>query len=196
MSSSEKGCLVGVGFAILAFWGAVSAWNSCWDDLNRDGAARHAREAEERADLDARVQAERDAIEAKKAREAAIAAAAHAANLARYAALTPADRASLIGRLCSSSKCSESARAIGDILPGDDACCSHSQIDAMIESVAGTAEATKLRAAADAVEKRHDAAENPVIRMAKCCDGTESPSCQCPGHQGCCSHHRGVCGCE
>ncbi len=31
--------------------------------------------------------------------------------------------------------------------------------------------------------------------MAKCCDGTSSPSCACPGHRGCCSHHGGVCGC-
>ncbi len=30
---------------------------------------------------------------------------------------------------------------------------------------------------------------------ARCCDGACSPSCACPGHQGCCSHHGGVCGC-
>lgn len=31
----------------------------------------------------------------------------------------------------------------------------------------------------------------------KCCDGTLSPSCLCGGSlRGCCSHHRGVCGCE
>lgn len=30
---------------------------------------------------------------------------------------------------------------------------------------------------------------------ALCCDGACSPSCACPGHQGCCSHHGGVCGC-
>jgi hypothetical protein len=29
-----------------------------------------------------------------------------------------------------------------------------------------------------------------------CCDGTLSPTCACPGHQGCCSHHHGVCGCQ
>lgn len=32
--------------------------------------------------------------------------------------------------------------------------------------------------------------------MAQCCDGTASPSCACPGHRGCCSHHGGVCGCN
>jgi hypothetical protein len=31
---------------------------------------------------------------------------------------------------------------------------------------------------------------------AKCCDGTLSPSCGCGGGRGCCSHHRGVCGCS
>lgn len=29
-----------------------------------------------------------------------------------------------------------------------------------------------------------------------CCDGTLSPTCLCPGYQGCCSHHHGVCGCQ
>jgi hypothetical protein len=29
-----------------------------------------------------------------------------------------------------------------------------------------------------------------------CCDGSLSPTCACPGHQGCCSHHGGVCGCQ
>lgn len=34
-------------------------------------------------------------------------------------------------------------------------------------------------------------------RSLLCCDGTASPSCSCEGsHRGCCSHHRGVCGCE
>jgi len=32
--------------------------------------------------------------------------------------------------------------------------------------------------------------------MAKCCDGSLSPTCVCPGHRGCCSHHGGLCGCE
>lgn len=38
----------------------------------------------------------------------------------------------------------------------------------------------------------------PTMRCggnARCCDGACSPSCACPGHQGCCSHHGGVCGC-
>jgi hypothetical protein len=30
----------------------------------------------------------------------------------------------------------------------------------------------------------------------QCCDGSISPSCACPGHRGCCSHHGGVCGCR
>ena len=29
----------------------------------------------------------------------------------------------------------------------------------------------------------------------RCCDGSLSPTCLCPGHRGCCSHHGGVCGC-
>ena len=29
-----------------------------------------------------------------------------------------------------------------------------------------------------------------------CCDKTLSPTCTCNGpHRGCCSHHKGVCGC-
>jgi hypothetical protein len=31
----------------------------------------------------------------------------------------------------------------------------------------------------------------------RCCDGTDSPSCTCGGpRRGCCSHHKGVCGCS
>jgi hypothetical protein len=35
-------------------------------------------------------------------------------------------------------------------------------------------------------------------RSVKCCDGTLSPTCTCgrASLRGCCSHHRGVCGCE
>lgn len=40
-----------------------------------------------------------------------------------------------------------------------------------------------------------DSEESSGGSMARCCDGTQSPSCACPGHQGCCSHHGGVCGC-
>jgi hypothetical protein len=43
-------------------------------------------------------------------------------------------------------------------------------------------------------EERREAWSSRGLR---CCDGTLSPSCSCGGsHQGCCSHHRGVCGCE
>lgn len=31
--------------------------------------------------------------------------------------------------------------------------------------------------------------------MARCCDGSTSRTCACPGHGGCCSSHGGVCGC-
>ncbi|MEZ4302947.1 MAG: hypothetical protein R3B70_48940 [Polyangiaceae bacterium] len=34
--------------------------------------------------------------------------------------------------------------------------------------------------------------DRPVL----CCDGTNSPTCKCNGpRRGCCSHHKGVCGC-
>ena len=33
-------------------------------------------------------------------------------------------------------------------------------------------------------------------RALLCCDGTASPTCTCNGpRRGCCSHHKGVCGC-
>lgn len=36
----------------------------------------------------------------------------------------------------------------------------------------------------------------PEERYLLCCDGTVSPSCACGGPQrGCCSHHKGICGC-
>ena len=39
--------------------------------------------------------------------------------------------------------------------------------------------------------------EREASRGLMCCDGSLSPSCMCRGsHQGCCSHHGGVCGCE
>jgi hypothetical protein len=43
-----------------------------------------------------------------------------------------------------------------------------------------------------AQERAERWADSPLL----CCDGETSPSCTCGGsHQGCCSHHGGVCGC-
>jgi hypothetical protein len=39
------------------------------------------------------------------------------------------------------------------------------------------------------------AARSASTPAAKCCDGTLSATCSCPGHKGCCDHHGGVCGC-
>ena len=39
--------------------------------------------------------------------------------------------------------------------------------------------------------------DDPPPRSVKCCDGTLSPTCVCCGKlRGCCSRHKGVCGCE
>lgn len=59
----------------------------------------------------------------------------------------------------------------------------------------------KLQAAQEERERRQRAAEearqNRESMGLLCCDGSMSPSCSCGGsHQGCCSHHGGVCGCR
>ncbi|MDC3989151.1 hypothetical protein [Polyangium jinanense] len=47
-------------------------------------------------------------------------------------------------------------------------------------------------AMADPAPAPTPAPDRPLL----CCDGTLSPTCTCDGpRRGCCSHHKGVCGC-
>jgi hypothetical protein len=93
-------------------------------------------------------------------------------------------------------RCSEPVTA-SDYLAGIDPCCNRTNLDALLESVKGTAEEQGLAKAISATEKRYDSTVQAASRSAKCCDGTESDSCLCSEvHSGCCSHHGGVCGCE
>jgi len=79
---------------------------------------------------------------------------------------------------------------------------------ARADAAAEAVQAAKDKAIADAKQKQEEATrkateaaeaarEHEASRSLLCCDGTESPSCLCHAgsHQGCCSHHHGVCGC-
>jgi hypothetical protein len=137
---------------------------------------------------------------AEENEKAAQAKAAHDALVAKYAAMKPWERAAAVGRICSPSmqcKPPKEHRTVDEILRSDDDCCPSEELAALVDSVRGTPEEGRLRAATDAAKKRHDAAVKDAQRSAKCCDGTLSDSCLCRDiHQGCCSHHGGVCGCE
>ncbi|WP_441288468.1 hypothetical protein ACSRUE_42025 [Sorangium sp. KYC3313] len=57
--------------------------------------------------------------------------------------------------------------------------------------------ALALMKAKEAPLLRVERAEFEKLRGLLCRDGTMSPTCSCHGpHRGCCSHHRGVAGCE
>ncbi|HEX4341316.1 MAG TPA: hypothetical protein VH062_35655 [Polyangiaceae bacterium] len=52
--------------------------------------------------------------------------------------------------------------------------------------------ASRARASASSDDAEDDNGDGSL----RCCDGMLSPTCTCSGsHQGCCSHHGGVCGC-
>jgi hypothetical protein len=83
--------------------------------------------------------------------------------------------------------------------------------DGATERLTDQADACSAECAANAkpiLERKRDLAEEPASKPRKassgggggssllCCDGSISPTCACPGHRGCCSHHGGVCGCR
>jgi hypothetical protein len=47
-----------------------------------------------------------------------------------------------------------------------------------------------------AAEERQRIRDTRPIGVLMCNDGTPSPTCSCPGHRGCCSHHGGIAGCS
>lgn len=53
--------------------------------------------------------------------------------------------------------------------------------------------AEEQRQAAEERQRMKEMYPNGVLM---CNDGTESPTCSCPGKRGCCSHHGGVAGCK
>lgn len=121
---------------------------------------------------------------------------AHEARVQHYASLKPAQRLAEVASLCPSSK-TLPRRTVQQILANYVPCEDEDGAMALLESVAGTEEAARLKSAIEAAKKQTGLLHQAVTRSAKCCDGTLSDACTCADvHQGCCSHHGGVCGCE
>lgn len=70
-------------------------------------------------------------------------------------------------------------------------------IDAKDRAAPDVRKALALMKAKEAPLLRAERAAFEKTRGLMCRDGTMSPTCRCHGpHRGCCSHHRGVAGCE
>ncbi|WP_437591506.1 hypothetical protein [Sorangium sp. So ce1000] len=70
-------------------------------------------------------------------------------------------------------------------------------IEAKDRAAPDVRKALALMKAKEAPLLRAERAEFEELRGLLCRDGTMSPTCRCLGpHRGCCSHHRGVAGCE
>ncbi len=130
--------------------------------------------------------AEKERQTEKAAREAVL--------TAKYKALQPWQRLAEVQRLCPRSPPPDAPpRTIEEMLAG--VCVTDASI-ALVAAVQGTAEEKILKEALAVAAKRRDESDRQRSRFAKCCDGAPS-DCMCSNvHQGCCSHHGGVCGCE
>jgi hypothetical protein len=121
---------------------------------------------------------------------------AHRERVERYAAMKPAQRSAEVPKLCPPSAVLP-RRTVQQILDDYVPCEDEDGVTALLEAVSSTPEATKLKAAVGAAKKKGASMHRAATRSALCCDGTASDSCMCADiHQGCCSHHGGVCGCE
>lgn len=59
-------------------------------------------------------------------------------------------------------------------------------------SVSSSAHSSTRASSRSSTDDESDSSSRSLL----CCDGTLSPTCTCDGsHRGCCSHHKGVCGC-
>ena len=172
-ASSAKTLLTGM----LLFGGCCSYRLCGWEsDIRRESAREQATKdaqwAKEQADRDRASAAEEARREAEKRRVAAIDA--------EEKALSPSDRETRIRAalpdVCQAKRLLKKAA------------------DPAIVALAGA------RGIIRAAEVKQLAAERPEFEKSRglqCADGSSSPSCRCAGnHQGCCSHHRGVAGCE
>ncbi len=129
-----------------------------------------------------------------------------AANVSRYAATSLDSRLKEAARVCTAEgQCDDSA--LGELLDSAKGKPDLAVLAAGIARISvrhddGVRAARQREIAREANEraadKRREAREQEASRGLHCCDGSQSPSCRChaPSHQGCCSHHGGVCGCE
>lgn len=173
---------VGAGGAIFIACGlggllyAIIKFNSCLDDVHRDmeisAANRHAEEERSRAAYaaeDDRREREREEAKRKKA-----------ALDAEERGLAPDVR---------------TARVRG-LLP--DICAAKVLLGKATDSkIAALAQARELVRAAEQKQLLAERSDFEKSRGLTCADGTSSATCSCYGnHQGCCSHHHGVAGCD
>ncbi len=163
-----------VGGSVAGVLGVCWAWDSA---LNKDEAHDRPdtqRYKAERANADKEWQAA--AVEKEKREALAL-----ALRREKYQAMTPAQRRSNIAQLCPIA------------LESD---CHEDELALVVQSVGATPEQDALRDLAEGLMYKRDVAEAEGSRGLLCCDGEQSPTCKCHGpHQGCCSHHRGICGC-
>jgi hypothetical protein len=177
-SSSQGG-----GLAVLFLFALPFIWlhDKCSGGSERRERERAAQEVRDRAERErwaAEAEASRVEKELEARRKAQALAQQRATAVAALAAMKPWQRASAVTR-CSndSSECPGGA----------------SDPALIFEAAKTPAERKQLEAAHARLERARERANAPLL----CCDGTESPSCTCNGpRRGCCSHHKGVCGCS
>jgi hypothetical protein len=108
----------------------------------------------------------------------------------RYRAMAQPKRLAELVDICPKSDGTVTA---SQYLAGYDG-CDADRLAPLLEAVRGTPDEKATKAAVRAAKTRF---LGSLPRAVKCCDGTESDTCTCNTvHQGCCSHHGGVCGCE
>lgn len=149
----------------------------------RCDAERIAIERQHEVEESARTRAEAAAAAAARAQALQVAAVAAAVESSR----TPAQRASLA--LAALARSGDAARAEA-----------HRQLDLIPLSQRCSPDVLPAFRAMHSVEMVNWQSERTALlagRMALCCDGSPSPTCECSNiRSGCCSSHRGVCGCE
>lgn len=156
------------------------------DAQKAKAAATHDEEA--RAGEAAKKKSDEDAVATGKARR-----------LGLLHAMPPWKRAATMDQLCPANPASgplAEPRSVAQIVAesGDGEC---PELKLAVQAAADPTEGVQLQAKADGLVKRRAAFEAEQSRGLRCCDGSESPTCLCHGpHQGCCSHHGGICGCE
>lgn len=163
-------------------WYACDSW---WDGVKAQSAAREAQEASARAEASRAAKAYDDAAAAAKAEKARVAAETEAADAARPASERAALAIEALGG------------ATGDLTEA--VCKSHRWLDTVGKTDLTKPDVVKaiaLLRTKEATQLRADRADFEASRGIVCRDGSGS-GCTChASHQGCCSHHGGVAGCE
>lgn len=155
---------------------ALILTRACHDIREKDAAdaeSQRTQEAQWKTERAFQDKAESDRFEAKeREREAAFRAGVEQAT-----ALKPGQRLAAILR------CSRASECIGGT----------SDPTPTLQGATTPAERATLQQAYDRSQAAIARADAPL----SCCDGSFSPSCTCGSpRSGCCSHHRGVCGCS